>query len=82
MTLESLKEDYKKTFSEPRLSGKFLPENLQKEFFKKIDVSTTLDEFIEAIGSINKDVDERHIIQRILAWNNETPVDENGNKLV
>jgi hypothetical protein len=37
MTLETLKEDYKKTFTEPRLSGKYLPEDYQKEFFDKIE---------------------------------------------
>ena len=47
MTLDSLKEDYKKTFSEPRLSGKFLSEDYQKLYFGKIDASNSLDELVE-----------------------------------
>lgn len=84
MTLESLKEDYKKTFTEPRLSGKFLSEKYQKEFFEKIDSTSNLDEFVSVLDSINGGFPmrnpERHILLRILNWNSEPAVDENGNR--
>ena len=78
MTLESLKEDYKKTFTEPRLSGKFLSDNFQKELFQKIDSASNLDEFVSVVDSINGNVPmknpERHILLRILNWNEEPPL--------
>lgn len=81
MTLETLKEDYKKTFSEPRLSGKYLPEDFQKILFDKIDAASTLDEFVSAVDSISgnnfhnpEGNTERHILLRILAWENEPPI--------
>jgi ADP-ribosyl-[dinitrogen reductase] hydrolase len=79
MTLDSLKEDYKKTFSEPRLSGKFLPEDYQKTFFESIDSAKTFDEFVQVLSK-NSDRGniERHILVRILTWNDQPPVDENG----
>ena len=96
MTLQSLKEDYKKTFSEPRLSGRFLPKDYSKELYEKIDNSKTLEEFIDVISNLSDNPKERietteqtknrrrsnsyHILSRILTWNDEPPVDENGNR--
>lgn len=68
MFLDELKEAYKKTFTEPRLSGKLLPKDFQDEMFSKIDASTTLDEFCNAINQ-----DERHILMRILEWESLPP---------
>jgi len=80
MTLETLKEDYKKTFTEPRLSGKYLPEDYQKEFFDKIDAAVTLDEFVNVLNSrdgVTSQNTERHILLRILTWENEPPIENN-----
>lgn len=91
MTLESLKEDYKRTFTDPRLSGKTIPEEYWRKMSAQIDAAATLEEFVAAIESkgsslmpVHKPDDhghghfpntERFILGRILAWNDELPVE-------
>lgn len=53
MILQTLKNNYLKTFTEPRLSGKMLPEEILKEFSKNLDAAETLDGFIDAISLLN-----------------------------
>ena len=83
MFLDILKEKYKNTFIEPRLSGKYLPEDFLNNFIQKVDDSSTLDEFLQVINEIfghqNKNL-ERHIIARIIAWENEPPFIEQETK--
>lgn len=49
MTLQELKDSYKKTFTEPRLSGRYLPDELVSKFSEALDKSNTLDELIDNI---------------------------------
>lgn len=73
MFLDTLKEAYKKTFTEPRLSGKYLPEAFQEDFFAKIDAATTLDELCK---HIQHPTPLRHIVLRIIEWENQPPLTE------
>ena len=76
-TLNLLKEQYKNTLIEPRLSGKFLREDLLKSMIDKIDAATTLEDFILAIPNAEQYTSQgdacKHIFARILAWENEPP---------
>jgi hypothetical protein len=51
--IQTLKDAYKKTFTEPRLSGRYLPADLLKTFSENLDAATTLDEFIDVISLLN-----------------------------
>lgn len=74
--LEQLKEKYKKTIIEPRLSGRMMPEYLLEELIEKIDAVKTFDEFetvVEENFGVKKDRVWKHIVGRISAWENEPP---------
>ena len=75
MLLETLKEKFKQTIIEPRLSGKQIPDELLRKFTAKIDLITTLDGFIDLLKTdfgIRTNA-ERHLLSRIIAWENEPP---------
>lgn len=77
MLLETLKNSYKNTLIEPRLSGKFLSEKTLKEMTAKIDLATNLDEFIKSLPGTGERTSEnacKHILERIIAWENEPPL--------
>lgn len=54
MILQELKDDYKKTFTEPRLSGRYLPEDIANKLSSNLDAANTVDEFLDAVCLLNK----------------------------
>ena len=85
MILDILKAKYLLTFSEPRLSGRYLPEHLWIKLQDEVNKSTTLDELVQAVGCITDDPEgfyrgnvERFIIARIIAWEQEPPFTGNA----
>ena len=85
MLLDTLKLQYKNSFIEPRLSGRQVPEDFLKILVEKVNASTTLDEFLNAIDEVSnkqhKSNTLRHVITRIIAWENEPPFSESIKKV-
>lgn len=71
--IEILKESYKKTLTEPRLSGKLPEENWLMNKLKEIDRCSDIDGLSEVSNSIREN-GILFLLRRIEAWENEASV--------